>query len=125
MDMHEFVRHHGITSSAKRASSNPSMGDDEWSRSADHWKVTLKRGKKRYTTPFSMGFGHGGRSPETAEVLDSLISDGESFDSWCSNYGFVADRKAEKTYKACKATVKKLHAFLGNLYDEAQQAERL
>lgn len=135
----DFIKHHGINSTAQRTSSNPSMDRD-----MDHWKVRLTRsftgvaqyadrnGKaapRRYTlsmtVPFSMGYGHHGKEPEAADVLSCLASDAanvnmSSFEDWRSDLGYDTDsRKAERTYKTCEKQADKLKRFLGqDAYDE-------
>lgn len=126
MHMKHFIRVNRITMTAERVDSNPNMD----SREMDHWKVVFRmpfkdqqRGMSTHhtmTTYFSMGFGLKGKEPEAAEVLDCLASDAssvdqESFEEWCSSFGYDTDsRKAEKTYKACQHGAKRLKAFLGD-----------
>jgi hypothetical protein len=125
-----FLRKYGISSTAERALSNPSMDDPTWE--ADHWSVTLRRAKRgdlpaaRMTVSFSMGIGHGGKHPSTDDVLDSIASDAagfenaQSFEDWAADYGFDTDsRKAERIFRAVEREAKRLRAFLGDaLYDE-------
>jgi hypothetical protein len=87
----------------------------------DHWRCQIRRnGDKRrsLTTLFSMGSGHNGAEPELRRVLDCLASDAqgaeEVFVDWCRDLGYDTDSvRAVRTYKACKATYKKLQHFLG------------
>ena len=116
--MQQFLKAHNITMTSERVDSNPNMP----SRDMDHWKVTLRRPHHTLTTYFSMGFGHNGKEPKADEVLDCLASDANganqnTFEDWCSEYGYDTDsRKAERTYKACEYTCKRLRTFLdGNL----------
>lgn len=111
----QFVADHGITISSERTSLNHSMPD---SRNMDHWKVTLRMGRKRMTLTFSMGYGHGGHSPEVEDVLDCLASDASSagmgFNEFCDEFGYDSDsRSAERTYKALEHQDKRLRNFLG------------
>lgn len=53
------------------------------------------------------------QAPHAADVLHSLLMDsdavGQSFESWCSEYGYDSDsRKAEAIYHACQANADKL-----------------
>jgi hypothetical protein len=75
------------------------------------------------TVPFHMG-PMLCRDPETAEVLDCLISDASSiessrsFEEWADDLGYDTDsRKAEETYRACEQTARDLRAFLGDDYE--------
>jgi hypothetical protein len=129
----DFIKEHRISMTAERTDTNPNM--DDGGRDMDHWKVVLKRrdyAGKRYnarkdgtsvvatmTTYFSMGYGHHGKAPKAAEVLDCIASDASgadgSFEDFCSNFGYDEDsRKAEKTYKACKHQGERLRKFLGD-----------
>jgi len=139
MTMAEFISSRKITMTAERVDANPNMD----SQDMDHWKVTLRRyvayldrgngGRSRtLTTYFSMGYGHKGKAPTADKVLDCLASDAhgansETFEDWCSNYGYDADsRKAEKTYKACERTRDQLRRFLdGDLDTIFYGVERL
>ena len=81
----------------------------------------------RLTTYFSMGYGHHGAEPSAFEVLSCLASDAasienaRSFEDWAADLGWDADsRKAEKCFKACEHSAKRLKAFLGDdLYQTA------
>lgn len=133
ISIEEFIRTNGISMGAcERVDANPNFADSE---RMDHWKVTLVRRiatpldqvnpnlgriEARMTTYFSMGYGHNGKAPEMAMVLDSLASDASlagdnSFEDFCSELGYDPDsRKAEKTYKACKHSASRLEKFLGS-----------
>lgn len=84
---------------------------------ANHWRVTLKLGRKRMTTEFHTGYGITGQ-PKPAEVLDCLLSDASSvegvdFEDWCDELGFDRDsRRAERIYKVSERQTVKLHRFL-------------
>lgn len=138
--MHEFVVKHGIRATHERAASNPNMADDEWSRGARHWRVTLYRDRKSMTVHFSQGSAHTD-PPDAADVLNALALNssgventrdlddfaaefGYEFDPSCKgmtparaeNYGLDCDGyfKAKKVYAACKAERTKLKSFLGD-----------
>ena len=124
----QFVRENRISMTADRCDSNPSMPDSE---NMDHWKcvlrlangpMTAKSGpsKRAMTVYFSMGYGHNGKAPKVADVLDCLSSDASgfenarSFEDWCSEYGYDTDsRKAEKIFKTVEHQAKRLSNFLG------------
>ena len=74
-------------------------------RRGDIRKQTL-----RMTVYFSQGYGHNGREPKTADVLDCLSSDAASigntdFEMWCNDLGYDSDsRKAEKDLQGFAST---------------------
>jgi hypothetical protein len=99
---------------------NPQMTEDDWSRGASHYKLTLKCGRRQMTTYFSMGSAHTSE-PQLADVLDCLASDAagvenaQSFENWCAEYGYDTDsRKAEKTFKICERQAENLKRLLGD-----------
>jgi hypothetical protein len=113
--LNSFIRKHGVTIRCQRVDGNPYMSQ---SQDMDHWNCTLQLGRKRMTVPFSMGYGHNGRAPTAADVLNSLALDSstadQSFEGWCNEYGYDTDsRSAEKTYRVCVRQREKLLRFLG------------
>lgn len=119
MNTDDFAAEHGITMTVKSADRNPNMPDDEWARSATHFRCVLRFEGRRLTTPFSQGSAHTS-APEVGTVLDSLAVDATSalvasdFEDWCSDLGYDADsRTAERTFRACERTLDKLRALLG------------
>jgi hypothetical protein len=129
MTIQAFIKSAGIRMSAERTDRNPSMDD---SARMDHWRVTLRCGRSRMSTVFSMGYGRNGAEPKLSEVLDCLASDAASFDNaqsfedWASDYGYDTDsRKAERTYLAVQKGAVKLRKFLGDsAYETLMTAER-
>jgi hypothetical protein len=126
--MNEFVTENRIRISSEWTDSNPNMID---SRNMNHYKVTLRRGRKQMSLYFSMGYGLRGE-PDAASVIDCLVSDSYAadvdFEDWCSEFGYDVDsRKAEYTYKICVRQGIKLKRFLGSeLYDEVMnEVERM
>jgi len=117
----QFIKDNHIHMTVERTDSNPSMVD---SANMDHWKCVLIRraGSRAYrmTVYFSMGYGHNGKAPKVADVLDCLASDaasveGSYFEEWCADLGYDTDsRKAEKTYKTCEHQAKRLKNWLDN-----------
>lgn len=102
----------------------------EWRRTANGWTVTLKRGRRRLTTPYWTGAAIRGE-PEASDVLGCLLLDasgveaaGGIFRQWCSELGYSDDsRSAHAAWLACCRLLPRLRAFLGDLYDSAQSAE--
>ena len=122
-NVQQFIATNKITLTADWADSNPHMID---SQNMDHWKVTLRRGRKRLTVYFSMGYAHNGKPPQADDVLDCLASDSaghdnaRDFENWAAEYGYDTDsRKAEKIYRVVERQAAKLNVFLGDdLYNE-------
>ena len=125
----DFVAGNRISMTAEWTDRNPNMPDSNM----DHWKCLLRRIGKgsgdrgaRMTVYFSQGYGHNGKEPKVASVLDCLASDASSienargFEDWASDFGYDTDsRKAEKTYRTCEHQAKRLRSFLGDdLYDQ-------
>src|ERR1051325_8456409 len=77
------------------ADATPNLAGDK-DGAASHYKVTFRRGRRQFTTYFSMGAAHT-KEPTAAEVLDCLASDvsgfqnAGSFESWCDEYGYDHD----------------------------------
>ncbi len=117
MTLDAFIKSAGLTMTAGRTDSNPNMDS---STAMDHWKVTIRAGRSRMSTVFSMGYGHKGNAPTLADVLDCLASDASSvaqadYDEWARDMGYDTDsRKAERTYKACVRQGEKLKRLLGD-----------
>jgi hypothetical protein len=123
--MNQFINRYGIKFKATWAQDNPNMTDPI--PGASHWRCTFSIGRRRLTTPFSMGPAHS-HEPQAAEVLDCIASDvsglenAGSFEDWCSDYGYDTDsRKAEKTYNIIKRQAEKLR----DLLNEARYEELL
>jgi hypothetical protein len=112
----------GITMTAQPTDHNPNMADSE---RMDHWRITLRRSNPRrsLTLTFSMGSGHNGAEPETADVLECLASDAAGFENatgfedWAEEYGYDPDsRSAERTYRAVERETYRLRRFMGDEY---------
>ena len=80
---------------------------------------------------FSMGLGLNGRKPGADDLLNCIASDAiddQSFNDWCSDFGFDPDsRKAERIYRACERQTKRARQFLGHaaFRDLVENTERL
>lgn len=126
MTLEAFCAKHKITADVTYGGPEPT---DDWQRSANPWTVTLRRGRRRLTTPYWTGSALG--EPSAADVLGALMLDASSvedagglFRVWCDNFGSTPDsRAAHDTWLACCALLPKLRRFLGELYDGAQSAE--
>jgi len=119
----EFCGEHNIRINVEYADSNPNMDG----KHMNHFKVTLKNGKKQFTLYYSQGFRICG-DPTAESVLSCLHSDQScvdmDFDDFCAEMGYDSDsRKAEKIYKAVISQSKKLEQFMGDLLDEFMDCE--
>lgn len=130
-DTKRFVSRHNIRLDVAWTDANPNMLDDDWHRTARHFKCTVHYRRRRLTVPFSQGCAHE-QEPTAADVLDCLASDasglGGTFEDWCSDYGYDSDsRNAEKTFKAIEKQSKGLERLLGpELFEElVYRTERL
>jgi hypothetical protein len=128
MTYQEFIKQNVITMTAVRTSENPNMFWEKSSReyTMDHWELRLRfptKGLPRYmTTYFSMGYGHNGKAPELAEVLECLAHDShdcdQDFETWALGLGYETDsRKAERTYRICRKMRTQLKRFLGKAFE--------
>ena len=118
----EFATRNKIGIQSEWADHNPNMADFN---NMDHWKFTIRMGKKRMSGYFSKGYGYHRKEPNVYEVLSCLASDSagieQSFDDWVSDLGHDTEdvRTAQKTYKAWRKASDKLRRFLGDdLYQE-------
>jgi hypothetical protein len=125
MTIHEFVKKHGITMTARQVGSNPLVEADDWAKNANHYSCTLQANGREMCTPFSMGSACDW--PTCEDVVNGLGLDASginghdgSFESWASEYGYSTDsRKAEKLFHVCEQQAIALEAFLGKqAYDE-------
>lgn len=112
-----YIDRWGITSTATPADRNPNM---DGGREMDHWRVVLRLERRKMTTYFSLGSGHGGREPTAQEVIDCIARDAASVDSarsfeeWAQDSGYNPDsRKAHKTFMICRRQGERLQKFLG------------
>ena len=115
--MKNFIAKNRIRIENTFTDNNPNMTD---SANMNHFKSTLRMGKRQMTIIFSQGYGIQGE-PTAASVLDCLASDAagvenaRSFEDWCGDYGYDTDsRKAENIFKACEKQAEKLKNFLGD-----------
>lgn len=95
---------------------------DKWDCDAWICRFSIVPGKSASFEYFT-GLGHRKNDkpvrPCASDVLYSLVMDSsaenESFEYWCSNYGFDTDsRKALDTYLQCQSNGKKIRTILGN-----------
>ena len=106
----------GLKLAAKSVGKNPNVPD--WD--ADHWKVTLARGKDKLAVFYSKTLGHQGEKPTTEEVLccvaiDARISDrSDTFEKWTAEYGHEPTTFARKLYEDGKKTSEGLKKLFGD-----------
>jgi hypothetical protein len=110
--LEQFIKEEGIGAQFEKVAANPHMTmDDEWSRTATHYRVKLYSVKENHSQTMWTYYSTGSaitEQPTVADVLDSLASDAASveemsFEEWASDFGYDTDsRSAEATYNACK-----------------------
>jgi hypothetical protein len=112
----------GITAKLAESGVRFAFADDADQTLHNKFNVRVKVGKKSRSFNF---FGSQADYEQGKEKLDdtdlkeafrAFISDAESatesFADFCGNFGYNEDsRRAEKTYKACKKSLKKLNAL--------------
>lgn len=119
------LRRLGVTSEAVKAPP-PAHLAKNFGSGASTWKVTLKRGSARLTTPFAMGSAHKGQ-PDIVDVVSSLVLDassaGESFKDFADNFGYSDDSlTAKATWKAIETMAPKVKKFFGRDYPAVIEA---
>lgn len=131
----EFIAQHQLSMSSEPIDARSDVPQDDWNKSASHYRCKFTRrfrgSTRTYTTYYSMGSAHTD-PPNVGDVLDSLIGDAscadQSFEDFCRDFGYDSDsRKAEAIYHACRKTMRRLRAFLGqDAYDQLlNSVERL
>lgn len=119
MTIQNFVNKNNVKIENEWTSNNPNM--DNKTR-MNHWKTTLRMGRKQMTIIFSQGIAIT-ENPKQKDVLYCLQSDSScadySFDDFCNEFGYDNDsRQAERTHKAIIRQTKKLRQFMGDKYNE-------
>lgn len=103
-----------LTLTYRATDANPAMDDFE----GDHYRVTLRNGRRSMTFVYSKGHGHNGTPPTLAEVAECMEADSTiaescpTFADFCAEYGYEEDsRKAERTYRATVRQAAKWNAI--------------
>ena len=117
-NLEKLIESKGITMTCKYGAP-----DNDSFKDSDGWTCILHNSKKQMTVNFYMGRGHHGKEPRVADVLNSLLLDSSAldmdFEDFCGNFGYNTDsRKAEKIYKDCLKSGRKLQSFLGDDFEE-------
>lgn len=130
MTLQELIEREGLTADVERVDSNPNMPADRWSETARHFVVTISKGERSMSVPFSQRSGHTA-DPTLSDVLDCLASDGttyenaRSFDDWAEELGMFpiesaqSFRDAEQSYRIIGEQSAALRDLLGdaNVYE--------
>lgn len=115
--LNQFIEENKIKMTFEEVNENPNMKNEEWR--ADHYKCLLKREGKQMTIYFSKGIGHNGAEPTTEELLNCIALDSrthldnETFENFCSEFGYEQDKEARFTYNAVMKQGAKAEKFLG------------
>jgi hypothetical protein len=98
------------------------------SKGGTYWLVVLSYDGKSLPVWYTLGMAHKG-SPDKYDVLSSMLTDAtsETFDDWCSEYGYENDSFASKRiYDACLQQGKETKWLLGkDLFEQAKECEQL
>jgi|SRR5271170_3478039 len=144
-----FIGRMRIKFTRERISSRPDRMDDEWDRSATHWRCVFKRAGKSLTVYYSQGSAHT-EAPKAEDVLDCILSDAESWDNargvgecspnvdaFAREFGYdqvdpkgpglmEQARKVERIFKECAKAFRDLSRLLGETgFAELRECERL
>lgn len=114
MTIDKFIKNNNIKAIIEEVGENPNIDDPKWQ--ARHYKVTIKKDGRSFTTYYSQGMGIE-REPELRDVLDCLANDAQTdgtFEDFCDTFGYDTDsRNAERIYKAVIRNSNKLKKLLG------------
>jgi hypothetical protein len=121
MTLADFIAKHGITMFVESVDSVPHRDmDEDWNRTANHWRCLVRKGQSRMTIYFSQGSAYV-NPPTLADVLNSVALDSAGFENagdfreWAGEYGYDSDSiKALKTFKQVKRQAEKAKALLGD-----------
>lgn len=124
MTLQQIIDQLGLTMTAKWTDRNPHMANSD---QMDHWRCSIRNfNRQSMRVFFSKGYGHHGKEPDLAEVLECLAMDAAGienaggFEEWCSEYGYETDsRRALKTFNATSRQADSLKRVLGHLYQTA------
>lgn len=112
----QFIARTGITFQCVRTDDNP-----HWTMfDGDHWLVTLKLGRRKLETVYSLLIAHEGRKPTASEVLICLVIDAltiseyTSYKAWYNEHERANDKHARALYASMRDARKRLVTFLGN-----------
>ncbi len=91
----------------------------------DIWRLTLRRGSRRYSVRFGQSIASRGETPTAYNMLTSITkNDPGSFSDFCGDFGYDEDsRKAERTYRAVLRDWRKVEAFF--TADEINQLQEV
>jgi len=117
MNLTEFIEQNKITIKNTKVDKNPNMDNFE----GDHWKCVIKMNGKQMTTYFSKGYGHKGKVPDIAEVLEAMSMDVRSVEDYdvcdfVDEFGYKCI-EGRRIYKACIREKEQMESFFGSLYD--------
>jgi hypothetical protein len=114
-----LIENFGITIKSVKIDKNPFMNDSEFPM--DHWKSTLKMGKRQFTTRFSKGSGLKGEEPTIEEILEcmqldiSYVDDG--YEWFVDSLGYEDTRKTRKMFEQISSDKEKLEKFFGEKFE--------
>lgn len=126
LTMEEFAEVHGITATYRQVHWVPQKRLKDYP-GGDHHRVILHYGDKSMVVPmYSRGRAHIGKPITAGEVLGCLQCDfiqGETYESWVSDYGLDDSLASRRMYESCLRETKLVTEFLGELLAEFLEAE--
>jgi hypothetical protein len=129
----QFAAKNKIRLTCEPVDRNPNAANDDWAKTANHYKCRLSYGRRSMTVYYSMGSALT-HEPRVEDVLDSLamewsdVENSPKFEDWAREYGYDLDsRRAERIYKVVIVQSRKFEALLGRdiLKKLAYETERL
>lgn len=110
----DFAKKFGVKVKAGDPVYKKHFQDDDQRRFV--FPVTISRARRRMTLEFGQSIAAGATPPTAYEVLACMVkSDPGTFEQFCSAYGYDEDsRRAEKTWKACRAEWRKIERVFGD-----------
>jgi len=116
-----------IRINSTQGSSVPWDRMDDWQKTANAYRVTLRYSGRRLTIDWWQGNGIR-TEPDAASVISALVSDAhagaDTFEDFCSELGYDTDsRKAERVWRSCQRLNRQLRQLLGADFEQFSSAE--
>ena len=110
------LRDMGITLQLTQIPCRTDKASDQWSKDARHFHMTITRTGKKDQIAIEYSQGSAIKTlPDIEDIVFCLLGDsdpvinGYTFEEWASNFGYDVDsRSAEKIYRSCVDTGKKM-----------------
>ena len=126
MELKDVCNSNGLRAGVRYGTTKRNL--DPWQQQSHQYTVTLRLKRKSLTVPFFCGRGIT-EEPTAADVIGCLVMDAMLYDNardlddFCAELGYDSDsRKAERQYRECGRMSARVHAFLGDAFDEFASA---